>query len=96
MNRENVKHWIEVLYGPFFKVIGFFYRTFKANRDRVTRLKKNTRLGEVFKGVMILTLVVWILIWLFASEESRNRLTEEVKQSLEKYQLGNENQAGQQ
>ena len=34
------------------------------------------------KAITILVLAGWILTWFFASEESRNRLTDEVRQSI--------------
>lgn len=74
--------WIDFLYGPFFKVIGFFYRVYTANRARVESLKSNPKVSAFLKLIALLVLVGWILIWFFASEESRNRLTDEVKQSI--------------
>ena len=32
------QRWIRFLYGPFFIVIGFFYRIYKSNRGRVESL----------------------------------------------------------
>lgn len=75
----NIKHWIKILYGPWFKLFGFFYRTYKANRQRITALKQRRYVADVAKTAMVLTLVVWLVIWLFASEESRQQLTEAVK-----------------
>ena len=74
--------WIDFLYGPFFKVIGFFYRVYTANRARVESLKSNPKVSAFLKLLAVLVLIGWILIWFFASEESRNRLTDDVKQSI--------------
>ena len=70
------------MYGPYFKVVGFFYRIFSANRARVERLKANQTFSALLRGLTLLVLVGWILIWLFASDESRTGLVDEVKQSI--------------
>ena len=80
--QKSYAKWIEFLYGPFFKVIGFFYRVYTANRARVETLKANQKVSALLKLVTVLILAGWILIWLFASEESRNRLVDEVKQTV--------------
>lgn len=79
---KSVSKWINFLYGPFFKVIGFFYRSYQANRARVARLKANEKVAAVLKFMTIFILVGWILIWFFASDESRTRLSDEVKQTI--------------
>jgi len=73
---------IDFLYGPFFKVIGFFYRTYKANRIRVSNLTDKKRIASLLQNGAVILLIAWMLIWFFASEESGNRLTLEVQQSL--------------
>jgi hypothetical protein len=73
---------IQFLYGPYFKVTGFFYRIYTANRARVERLKANQAFSALLRGLTLLVLVGWILIWLFASDESRTGLVDEVKQSI--------------
>ena len=80
--RKSYAKWIEFLYGPFFRVIGFFYRAYTANRARVAAFKANAKVSAFLKAVTVLVLVGWIMIWFFASEESRTRLVDEVKQSI--------------
>ena len=80
--RKSYAKWIDFLYGPFFKVIGFFYRSYTTNRARVEALKANARVAVFLKAITVLVLVGWILTWFFASEESRTRLADEVKQSI--------------
>lgn len=80
--KKSHHRWIETLYGPYFKVIGFFYRTYKTNRDWVKNLKTKKQVSSFITATTVIFLIAWILIFLFASEESRNRLTEEVKQSF--------------
>jgi O-antigen/teichoic acid export membrane protein len=75
----RLQQLVETLYGPFFKVIGFFFRTFTRNRKRLKRLKAKETISAAIKGLAVITLIAWIAIWLFASEESRQRLSEEVK-----------------
>ena len=73
---------INFLYGPHFKVVGFFYRIFSTNRARIERLKTNQTFAAILKGLTLLVLVAWILIWMFASDEDRTRLVDEVRQSI--------------
>lgn len=80
--QNSFSKWINFLYGPLFAVIGFFYRTYTANRERVERLKANQTVSSVLKFITILVLLGWILVWMFASDESRNRLTEEFKKAV--------------
>jgi hypothetical protein len=80
--QKKYARWIDFLYGPFFRVIGFFYRIYTANRARVERIKAHEGLATFLKIVTVVVLIGWILIWMFASEESRNRLTDEVKQTI--------------
>ena len=80
--RKSFAKWIDFLYGPFFKVIGFFYRSYTANRARIESLKANAKVAVFLKAITVLVLVGWILTWFFASEESRTRLADEVRQSI--------------
>lgn len=78
----RLQQWIDFLYGPIFRVIGFFYRIYKANRDRVARLTSRKKMASLLQNGAVILLLVWILIFIFASDESRNRLTEEVQESI--------------
>lgn len=75
--------WIDFLYGPLFRVIGFFYRSYTANRARFARLTGSAGMSMLLRALAILILVAWILIWYFAPDEERNRLTEEVQKSFD-------------
>lgn len=79
---KSLSKWINFLYGPFFRVIGFFYRSYQANRARIAKLKANSKVSAFLKIMAMLILVGWILIWFFASDESRTRLTDEIKQTI--------------
>jgi len=80
--QKPYSRWIEILYGPFFRIIGFFYRVFTANRARVARLKANEKVSAFIRTMTILVLLGWILIWYFASDDSRTSLVDDVKQSI--------------
>lgn len=79
---KSYSRWIEFLYGPFFKVIGFFYRSYTANRARIDNFKANEKISAFIKFMTVAVLLGWFLIWAFATEESRTGLVEEVKQSI--------------
>ena len=80
--RNTVWKWIDFLYGPFFRVIGFFYRSYKRNRAAVARFMAKDKVAAAMKFLAILFLLGWILVWMFASEESRSRLSEEFKNTI--------------
>jgi hypothetical protein len=79
---SSVSKWINFLYGPFIRVFGFFYRSYQANRARIARFKANEKVSAFLKIMAMLMLAGWILIWIFASEESRTRLSDEIKQTI--------------
>ena len=77
------QQWIQFLYGPIFKVIGFFYRSYKTNRDWIENLKSGEKASSFIKNAAIIILLVWILIWYFAPEGSGHSLTEAVKGTVD-------------
>ncbi len=80
---KSFSEWIDFLYGPFFRVIGFFYRTYTANRAKMAQLTSGQKAASFIRAMTVLILIAWLLIWAFASDESRTRLTDEFKQSIE-------------
>jgi hypothetical protein len=72
--------WYSLLFGPPFKLIGFFYRSYQSNRKRLAQFLSSPRVSSLIRYALVLTLFLWISIWLLASEESRNRLTETARQ----------------
>ena len=80
--QKNYAKWIEYLYGPFFRVIGFFYRIYTANRRRLASFRNNTKVSSFLRFTAVLILLGWILVWFFASDESRTRLTDEIERSI--------------
>jgi hypothetical protein len=73
---------VNFLYGPIFKVIGFFYRIYTANTKRFSNLVAGNKLSSLMQNGAVLLVVIWILVWFFASEESRGKLTREVKEGI--------------
>ena len=80
--RKKYAKWIEFLYGPYFRIIGFFYRIYTSNRARYERFKTGQAISTVFKVGTVLLLVGWIMVWLFAPDENRTRLEDEVRQTI--------------
>ena len=71
--------WIQFLYGPIFKVIGFFYRSYTSNRELLENLKSREKMASFIKNAAVIILLGWIIIWYFAPEGSSDRLQKEVK-----------------
>ena len=76
------QQWIQFLYGPIFKVIGFFYRAYTTNRGLIDNLKSQDKMASFIRNASIIILLGWILIWYLAPEGSSDRLTEEVKETI--------------
>jgi len=81
-HRDKILKWLNFLYVTFFRVIGFFYRIYTANRARAESFKSREKVSLFIKFMSVLILVGWLLVWYFASEESRTGLIDEVKQSI--------------
>ena len=86
--QEKYSKWIDYLYGPYFKVAGFFYRIYTANRARAERIRSGRLFAGFLRFLAVAILFVWIGVWLFASDEDRGRLTEEVKQTIGGFDAG--------
>lgn len=80
---------IDFLYGPPLRLIGFIYRTYSANRARMARFKARQGVARLMQALTVVIFLAWILVWLFASEESRTRLTDEVRQTIGLFKDGN-------
>jgi len=76
----------QFLYGPFFMVLDFFMRNYRANRARLGVLLSNKKIASFLRGAAIAVLIIWLVIFVFSSEESRNSLTQEVKESFQAIQ----------
>ena len=76
----------QFLYGPFFMVLDFFMRNYRANRARLGVLLSNKKIASFLQSAAIAVLIIWLVIFVFSSEESRNSLTQEVKESFQALQ----------
>lgn len=74
--------WYTLLFGPTFILIGFFYRAYNSNRERLASLVSRPRVSSLIRVALVMTVFLWIAIWLFAPDESRNRLTEAARQQF--------------
>ena len=88
--KERYQRWVQFLYGPFFIVIGFFYRIYKSNRDRVENLKTGDQVSFFIRNATLIVLAIWLLVWYFAPEGSSERLTDEVKQTIDGMKIPSE------
>lgn len=79
---KRLQEWIGFLYRPYLKVISFIYQIYCSNRARFKRLTEGKMVSSLIQYGAVILLLVWILIWFFASDESRGKLTQEVKESL--------------
>ena len=76
------QRWIQFLYGPFFIVIGFFYRIYKSNRGRVETLITGDKVSFFIRNATLVVLAIWFLVWFFAPEGSSDLLEKEVKETI--------------
>ena len=74
------KKIIKFLYGPIISVIYFFMRSYSLNRQRLNKITTMKKISWLLQFVAIASLIIWLFIFAFASDESRNALTEQVKQ----------------
>jgi len=88
--KKRYQQWIQFLYGPFFIVIGFFYRIYKSNRDRVEGLKTGDKISFILRHATLVILAIWLLVWYLAPEGSSDRLADEVKQTIDGIKIPSE------
>ena len=88
--KKRYQQWIQFLYGPFFIVIGFFYRIYKSNRDRVEGLKSGDKISFILRHATLVILAIWLLVWYLAPEGSSDRLADEVKQTIDGIKIPSE------
>ena len=86
--KPTAKKIFDFLYGPFFAVLDFFMRHYKANRARLDDFMSKDRVSAFLQGLAVLILVVWIIVFYFAPEEERNKLTQQVQQGFEQIKPG--------
>ncbi len=88
--KKRYQRWIQFLYGPFFIVIGFFYRIYKSNRDKVEGLKSGDKMSFILRHATLVILAIWLLVWYLAPEGSSDRLADEVKQTIDGMKIPSE------
>ena len=88
--KKRYQQWIQFLYGPFFIVIGFFYRIYKSNRDRVEGLKTGDKISFILRHATLVILAIWLLVWYLAPEGSSDRLSDGVKQTIDGIKIPSE------
>ena len=79
---------INFLYGPWFWIIGVFYRTYSANRARLARFMANQGVARLLRVLTVIFFGAWILVWFFASDADRTRLTDDVRQTIGGFTAG--------
>lgn len=88
---KRLQKWMEFLYRPYLKVIRYIYQTYRANKARYKKLTEGKMASSLIQYGAVILLLVWILIWLFASDEDRSRLTQEVIEGLGEFSSPTEN-----
>ena len=68
----------ELYFAPF-RLIAATARTFVRNRNRVRHLLSTPKVAATLKYGMVLTLMIWIAIFLLAREEDTKRLNDVVR-----------------
>lgn len=73
---------VRFLYGPIISVIYFFMCSYKRNRTRLDEFLRGKKVSSLLQFIAIALLIMWLFIFAFSTEESRNALTQEVKDSF--------------
>lgn len=86
--KPTAKKIFDFLYGPFFAVLDFFMRHYKANRERLENFLSKEKVSSFLQAFAVLILVIWIIVFYFAPEDKRKQLTQEMQQSFEQIKSG--------
>jgi hypothetical protein len=65
-----------------FRLILWVMRMYKANTDRVARLMGDVRARHVFNAAILITVGLWLVIFVFLGDEHRNDLSRAVRELL--------------
>ena len=76
------QYWLKILYGPIIHVVVFFMDTYKANRERMKKLLNHGSTTSLLQNAALIILVIWVLIFILASDQSRDRLTQEIQENM--------------
>ena len=73
-----LKAWFEA---PF-RLILTIMEIYKANTDRVTRLMGQSKVRRLLNGAVLLTVLLWLVVFVFLGEERRGDRTRAVRELL--------------
>ena len=71
-------NYLKTGYALPFRVFSFFMGHYIRNRNALKVFMAQPRVAATFKGAIVVTVLVWIGIGLFASQDDRTRLTDAV------------------
>ena len=72
--------WLRAYLAVPFKALAVLVGIYGANHRRVARLMANPGVHKLWRGAVIVTVLVWFAIWLFATEADRSLLTEAMQE----------------
>ncbi len=73
-----LKAWFEA---PF-RLILLVMRTYKTNTARMARLMGHVQARQIFSAIILITVGLWLVIFVFLGDERRNDLSRAVRESL--------------
>jgi hypothetical protein len=73
-----LKVWFEAPFRLVLLVMGLY----KANTARITRLMGHVQARQVFNAVVLITVGIWLVIFVFLGDEHRKDLSRAVQESL--------------
>ena len=73
-----LKSWFEA---PF-RLILLVMRIYKANTARIARFMGHVEARQVFNAAILVTVGLWLVIFVFLGDERRNDLSRAVQESL--------------
>jgi hypothetical protein len=75
-------NWLKETYFLPFKLLAKGVALYQINRRFFAEQFAKKRVAALMKFLIVLTFGAWIVVWLFAGEEYRGRLTEAVRSYL--------------
>lgn len=66
--------WFRHLYATPLRLLALGYDLYMANRGHLKSLMARPRVAQVFRALVVLTAVLWLLVFLFADERHGERL----------------------
>lgn len=72
---NGLKSYLRV---PFVMIV-WVMETYAKNRERLKTFMAQPRTAKIFKGAIVLTVLVWVAIALMANEEQGHRLSDAMK-----------------